>query len=107
VLNILKWLSLAVSALVLIVFAVENRHAITVSLFPLPYSLDLPAYLFAAIFFVSGFSVAAFFALVRRLRLRVMLRQSEKHRKALESDIARMQHSARQELATSSHDAPR
>lgn len=42
------WLLLTLPAMLLaVLFAVSNRQAVAINLFPLPFSLELPVYLFA------------------------------------------------------------
>lgn len=56
--KLLFWLFVAVVAVVLALFTVTNRAAVSLGLWPLPFALDLPLYLaiFAALLigFVAG-----------------------------------------------------
>jgi len=49
-----KLLFLAAVALGFVVFSVDNRQAITISFFPLPYSAEMPVFLFAIACFIPG-----------------------------------------------------
>ncbi|MFN4276225.1 MAG: lipopolysaccharide assembly protein LapA domain-containing protein [Ferrovibrio sp.] len=50
----LRVLFAALLLIVLVVFAVSNRQAVTVSLEPLPFILDLPLYLLVFLVFLAG-----------------------------------------------------
>lgn len=55
----LRWLITVPLALVLIVFAVNNRHLVDVSLWPLDFIVRWPLFLFVYIGVVAGFLAGA------------------------------------------------
>ena len=42
-----------------VVFAAQNHDAVTLTLFPLPYEVELPKFLFAFLCFLAGVLIAA------------------------------------------------
>lgn len=58
----LRWLLTAPLALILIVFAVSNRHFVDVSLWPLGFGVRWPLYIFVYIGVVAGFLAGAMVA---------------------------------------------
>jgi uncharacterized integral membrane protein len=55
----LRWLITAPLALILIVFAVNNRHPVDVSLWPFDFIVRLPLFVFVYIGVVAGFLAGA------------------------------------------------
>lgn len=83
------WLALIITAL-LILFAIVNREFIAISLFPLPYEIELPKFLIAIICFGAGLIVGG---LLMSLKLNRALRVSHKsHQRAiaLENELKSM-----------------
>lgn len=60
----LRWLITAPLALILIVFAVNNRHLVDVSLWPLGFIVRWPLFVFVYIGVVAGFLAGAMIAWV-------------------------------------------
>lgn len=58
----LRWLITAPLALILIVFAVNNRHFVDVSLWPLDFIMRLPLFVFVFIGVFAGFLAGAMVA---------------------------------------------
>lgn len=58
----LRWLITAPLALILIVFAVNNRHLVDVSLWPLDFIVRWPLFVFVYIGVVAGFLAGAIIA---------------------------------------------
>ena len=58
----LRWLITAPLALILIVFAVNNRHLVDVSLWPLDFIVRWPLFVFVYIGVVAGFMAGAIIA---------------------------------------------
>jgi len=82
-----KWLFLLLLTLLLVVFIVVNRHSVAISLFPLPYEVQLPAYLFVLIFFLCGFFMSWLFMSTRRTTSSLALKQCKKRIEALENEL--------------------
>jgi len=58
----LRWLITAPLALILIVFAVSNRHFVDVSLWPLDFIVHWPLFVFVYIGVIAGFLAGAMIA---------------------------------------------
>ena len=83
----LRWLFTLPLALILIVFAVNNRHLVDVSLWPLDFTISWPLFVFVYIGGVAGFvggAVIAWFSAAQRHR-RTRRRSVEKDVKAAEA----------------------
>lgn len=81
--------------LVLVVFSVSNRGAVTISIFPLPYEVTVPIYLvfFGGLF--MGFLLAGFVALWRSAMVGAERRRARRER----SELARKVDSLEDEAA--------
>jgi lipopolysaccharide assembly protein A len=80
-----------IGALVLILLAVSNREMVSLTLWPLPFLVDLPLYL---VFFVSllvGLLIGASAAWIAGGRLRRELRRRRRRIEALERELAATQ----------------
>lgn len=82
-----KWLVILLVTLALIVFAVVNRSVVTISLFPLPYEMALPLYLFVLIFFLCGFCIAWLLVSARRAGDAMTARRYKRRIDALENEL--------------------
>jgi uncharacterized integral membrane protein len=85
--------------LLLVLFAIVNRDMIAISLFPLPYALELPKFLLAIICFGAGLMVGG---IVMSLKLNRALRvyhKSHQRAIALENEL--------KSLHTEQHALPR
>jgi uncharacterized integral membrane protein len=89
--RILSWAATIVAAVILTCFAVSNRQAASLALWPLPYAVGLPLYLMVfaslAVGAVAGLFGAWFGARHRRRELRRRGRRIE----ALERELAAAQ----------------
>ncbi len=56
----LSWIVTLPIALVAVLFAVSNRDGVTLSLWPLPFTLDAPLYLAALLALLAGFLAGGF-----------------------------------------------
>lgn len=97
----LWWILLALVALVLILFAVSNREAVSVALWPLPDAVQLPLYLVVLGSLVVGFLAGEFVAWVRGWRWRREARRSRERIQTLEREIeaARLDRAERAPIA--------
>lgn len=98
----LMWVSLA---LLLIVFSINNRQPIVVSLEPLGFLPPLPAYalLFAGIFI--GLAAAAGVTGWLRLQGFAARRKAERRSQYLENQVSALSEDAHKQRARESHDA--
>ncbi|HXC28913.1 MAG TPA: lipopolysaccharide assembly protein LapA domain-containing protein [Stellaceae bacterium] len=83
----LWWLILALVALVLILFAVSNREAVLVELWPLPLKLELPLYLVVLGMLVIGFFAGQFVTWIGGWRWRREARRSRERIARLEREL--------------------
>lgn len=74
------WFAILLTVL-LVLFAIVNREYIAISLFPLPYAIELPKFLLALICFGTGLIVGG---IMMSLKLNRALRVSHKsHQRAI------------------------
>lgn len=85
--SLFKWLIILLLTLALIVFAVMNRGLLNISLFPLPYEISLPIYLFVLIFFLTGFGMAWLMLSARRAGDGINSRRYKRKIDALENEL--------------------
>lgn len=86
--SLIRWLVLLAFTVLLVSLAVVNRHLVVLSLYPIPYEIELPLYLFSVIFFLMGLLAASSSGFFLRLSRRRELRKSKKQIHALESELA-------------------
>lgn len=77
----------AAISIVFIVFAVDNREMVHVSLFPLPYMADMPLFLFAILVFFVGAMAGFLCSRVKAHKLAVKLKAEEKRVAALQNQL--------------------
>lgn len=71
-------------------FAVANRHEVSLSLFPLPYSLDLPMFLLALSCIALGAAIAGLYMLASYIHRSRELHAARRRIMALENEIGGM-----------------
>ena len=81
------WLILALVALVLILFAVSNREAVSVALWPLPATIELPLYLVVLGMLIIGFLSGQFVTWIAGWRWRREARRSRERIAMLEREL--------------------
>jgi uncharacterized integral membrane protein len=74
-------------ALVVIAFAIANRHQVTLSLDPLPYAFELPLFTVAFAGILIGLCVGGFAAWMRAGRWRQRARQEHRLASQLSRDL--------------------
>ena len=79
--KIVAWAVLLPATLVVIAFAVANRHDVRLSLDPLPFDFEVPLYGLALAFVFLGLLIGGFTAWAKALRWR--RRAAEARRRAL------------------------
>ena len=85
------WLAFALTAL-LILFAIVNREFIEISLFPMPYVLELPKFLIAIICFGAGLMVGGILMSRKTSRVRRNYKHEQKRTAALENEVKSLHH---------------
>jgi uncharacterized integral membrane protein len=83
----LKLLPLLLLAAFFAAFAVENRAAVSLSLFPLPYNAELPVFLLAMLCFMFGAALAGFLATSKFYRSKMQFLAMKRKVEALENEI--------------------
>lgn len=83
----LKLLLIAVFSVAFVAFAVVNREQVAVNLFPLPYSAQMPAFLFAIVCFTLGVVVAGLTMSLKLTKSRHQLKSEHRRVSALQNEI--------------------
>jgi uncharacterized integral membrane protein len=79
------------SAVILIVFAVSNREAVRLGLWPLPFSVEAPLYLFLFLSLLAGGLLGAWAAWLAGRDNRRELRRRRRRLDALERELSATQ----------------
>ncbi len=87
----LFWAATIVVAVFLTCFAVSNRASVLLALWPLPYEIELPLYLFFFLVLIAGFIVGGFTVWLGGHRRRREMRQRGRRIAALERELAATQ----------------
>lgn len=83
----LGWLLAIPVALLIVVFAVANRHEIRLDLWPLPWAMDLPAYLAVLGALAKGIVIGAVAMWLSGFRGRRNARQQRRRAESLERQL--------------------
>ncbi len=70
-----------------VVFITNNPDPMAISLAPLPYVIELPLFVYAILFFLAGFLIAAFMAFGKHVSRSISLRKANKRIDALENEV--------------------
>ncbi|MBV9859985.1 MAG: DUF1049 domain-containing protein [Alphaproteobacteria bacterium] len=89
--RMLYWVTTAVIAVILALFAVSNREAVAVGFWPMPYLLELPLYLIILLAVLLGFVLGEFAAWVSARHWRREVRRRGRRIDALERELAATQ----------------
>ena len=84
----LRWVLIGIVALLLIVFAVDNRQLVSLSLWPLPLELNTGLYLVVLLTLLAGFFLGELVAWMNGRRWRREARRSAKRVEELERELA-------------------
>ena len=87
----LYWAVTLAAAIFLMLFAVSNRASVPLALWPLPFAVDLPAYLLVSAALLVGFIVGTIIAWIGGHRVRRELRRRRRRIAALERQLAATQ----------------
>lgn len=88
--RLFKFLLVAAITLIFMAFAVANRETAHLSLFPLPYTVDMPLFLLAVACLTLGVCLATLVMLADTLRHRREAFRLRRRVMALENEIAGM-----------------
>jgi lipopolysaccharide assembly protein A len=83
----LFWIVMALVALILVLFAVSNRETVSIGLWPLPATLELPLYLVVLGALIFGFVVGELAGWVGSWRWRREARRSRERIAMLEREL--------------------
>ena len=83
-----KWFILIILGIVLLVFMLSNRGAVTISLYPLPYEIDMPLFLVFVAVFLLGLFFGGIVGRWRGFALRHRLKEAELRISALKKEVA-------------------
>ncbi len=86
--KILRFTFYALLIIIGITFAVSNRAKITLTLFPLPYELSLPTFLFAILIFVLGIILGWSLSHVKFFKHSLIHRKTNARVAAVENELA-------------------
>lgn len=86
-LKYLKWVLAALIALLCVTFAVNNRQAVTLSLFPLPYVQESPLFFVVLLAFGLGLCACALALAYQQIKLRRLLYSARRRISALENEV--------------------
>jgi uncharacterized integral membrane protein len=83
-----RWILIGLLAIALIIFAVDNRQVVTVSLWPLPIEASMGLYLVVLLTLLAGFLLGELMAWMNGHRHRREARLKAKRVEELESQLA-------------------
>ena len=86
--KIIKTVFSIVIIIIAVVFAVSNRGKIDITIFPLPYAMSMPLFLFAIIMFALGLLTAWFISRISLFGYRKLNKGFEKRIDALQNEIS-------------------
>jgi uncharacterized integral membrane protein len=87
---------------IFLVFAANNHDAITVGLFPLPYTMTLPKFLFAIVCFTLGVVVGSFMINLKLNKTHRKYKSEHRRVVALQNEISAMNRQPQKLMAASS-----
>jgi uncharacterized integral membrane protein len=87
-LRTIRWILIGLVALALVIFAVDNRQVVTVSLWPLPIEASMSLYLVVLLTLLFGFLLGELIAWMNGRRWRREARLKAKRIEELERELA-------------------
>lgn len=78
----------AMVALLVVLFAVANRHTVTLSLDPLPLEISAPLFLLVVLSFVLGYAWSSIGGLTQRLKTLQENRRQQRKLEALNTEVS-------------------
>ncbi|MEQ1789759.1 MAG: lipopolysaccharide assembly protein LapA domain-containing protein [Rickettsiales bacterium] len=82
----LKYLFFTAITVVLVTFCVVNRAIISIDLFPLSYSVEIPIFIFALLCVVSGIILSSIIINLKLLKAKSALKTMQRSINALENE---------------------
>lgn len=86
--RVIGWLLALPVSLLAVLFAVANRHDLRLDLWPLPWSVEVPAYLAVLVPLVAGLVLGAVFAWMGGHSARMAARYHRRRAESLERQLA-------------------
>lgn len=90
---LLRWLSLLVTipvTVLVVLFAVSNRAAVSAELFPLPFTLEAPLYLYVLVALVVGLLTGSAITWIYGHRARAVAKRESKRAARLEKELVEL-----------------
>ena len=97
--RVFKTLLVTVITIFFLVFSAVNRDVIRLSLFPLPYSAEIPEFLFAIFCFTLGLIVGWIVLSLKLSHSQHLLKSEHKRVMALQNEVSGL-HTKKQSLST-------
>jgi uncharacterized integral membrane protein len=89
-LRLITWPIMVVISLALVSFALSNRHAVDLTLFPLPGAITMPLFLLVLVVAFLCMMIGGFVIWCGAAPQRKSARDAEKRATALENDVAKL-----------------
>ncbi|MGH7059564.1 MAG: lipopolysaccharide assembly protein LapA domain-containing protein [Stellaceae bacterium] len=89
--RLLFWPAIVILAVLCSLFAISNRQAVSLGLWPLPFLVETRLYLIVFLALLTGFGIGAIVAWAAGHRRRRELRQCRRRAEALERELAATQ----------------
>ena len=83
----MRWIITLPLALILVIFAINNRHIIELSLWPFYYTIQWPLYVFLYISLIVGFLIGAFLIWVSGIQVKMRYHWLKKNKNTNEIKI--------------------
>ncbi len=94
--KLVSWAFLALLAIIVITLSVGNKDAVTFSLFPLPFVMDIPLYLLILGGALIGLVLGAFRTWLSDGKLRREVRELKRENTKLQGDLGRLNSSLKE-----------
>ncbi len=82
----IKFFLVTIISIILIAFCAVNRTSVAISLFPLPFMIDIPVFIFALICMALGIIIGGITTNIKLLQNKILLKQNKKRMEALENE---------------------
>ncbi len=89
--RLVHWVVTIPAAVILAVFAISNREAVAVALWPLPVAVATPLYFVVLVMLLVGFLAGELVAWINAGRSRRLARERQRRIEALERELAATQ----------------
>lgn len=81
------WVFAAILIAVAVLFALSNRQAVELGLWPVPFVLDVPAYGLGLVAFAAGFLCGGFVVWLRAVASRMRAREAARRADRLQNEV--------------------